>query len=287
MRLDYTTASAQLTGRNHTSRKLANNTYLQRRGDSIAVRLHATDILTLQLNGDIVLDTGGWTTATTKARFNEFLPRGFRVHSEKGVWYLSHGSFWSFDAAGNATPNNPEYREYPYADGITIHADDTVSGIGGDPNAKLKLRRRIASYVKGYMSALAAGNVPVPSAGDCWYCALRTSQVETVDFGAHVKGKAASGFYDGTGDIPLGAAIGDTSHLISHMDEKYYVPSLLVNAIERFGVSQAAKWYLGSFWDTAASQESRDSARRVGACCVDQIRRALRRYLIAQFGMQA
>lgn len=264
MRLDYTTASAHLTGRNHTSRKIANNTYLQRRGDSIAVRLHATDILTLHPNGDIVLDTGGWTTVTTKARFNEFLPRGFSVHSEKGVWYLSQGSFWSYDAAGNFTPNNPEYREYPYADGITIHADDTVSDIGEDPNSKLKLRRRIASYVKGYMSALAAGNVPVPSAGDCWYCALRT-----------------------TGKIPLGAAIGDTSHLISHMDEKYYVPSLLANAIERFGVSQAAKWYLGSFWDTAASQESRDSARRVGACCVDQIRRALRRYLIAQFGMQA
>lgn len=58
------------------SRKVANNTYLERAvsGGGIAVRLHETDILTFWPNGNVRFYTGGWGTVTTKERMHRFLP---------------------------------------------------------------------------------------------------------------------------------------------------------------------------------------------------------------------
>lgn len=74
------------------SRKLQNNTYAQRRGpDAIAVRLHATDVLTFHRSGLVTFNTGGWETVTTKDRINSYAPHGWSVYSEKGRWML-HGT---------------------------------------------------------------------------------------------------------------------------------------------------------------------------------------------------
>jgi len=87
---EYASLAAQLTGRNAGSRKLANNTHAVRRGPrAIAVRLHATDILTFYSDGRVEFRTGGWETVTTKARLNQFGPPGFTVGSNRGEWYLS------------------------------------------------------------------------------------------------------------------------------------------------------------------------------------------------------
>lgn len=69
------------------SKKICNNTYLEKREDSIAIRLHNTDILTFCQDGKIILNTDGWKTATTKDRFNRYL-EGFNVIQENSVWYL-------------------------------------------------------------------------------------------------------------------------------------------------------------------------------------------------------
>lgn len=74
-------------------RKLENNTYLERRpGGAWAVRLHATDILTVQPNGTVQANTGGWESVTTKARLNEYLPGGWGIGQTKGVWYWYYSS---------------------------------------------------------------------------------------------------------------------------------------------------------------------------------------------------
>jgi hypothetical protein len=53
---------------NRSSRKLANNTYLERRNErTLAIRLHATDVVTITPNY-IELDSGGWHTPITKDR---------------------------------------------------------------------------------------------------------------------------------------------------------------------------------------------------------------------------
>jgi hypothetical protein len=95
----YETALAALNanGKEHLRRKVANNTYVERRGrnsghgvnpSSIAIKLHATDVVTYSADGTITLDTGGYETVTTKDRFNAFLPARFRVFAKDYVWYV-------------------------------------------------------------------------------------------------------------------------------------------------------------------------------------------------------
>ncbi len=73
----------RLQGRNRESLKVANHTYLKRRGpDKIAVKLHDTDVLTFHKNGQIDLCNGGYPTSTTHERMNNFLPTGYRVFGE-------------------------------------------------------------------------------------------------------------------------------------------------------------------------------------------------------------
>lgn len=68
---------------------VANNTRLLMNYDlSISVKLHNTDIVVFDSNGDIILNTGGYYTVTTKTRMNEFLPEGYKVFQKKGTWYL-------------------------------------------------------------------------------------------------------------------------------------------------------------------------------------------------------
>lgn len=89
--MNYAEADAKLTGRCRYSRKLENNTYLERQegSDAIRLRLHSTDILTFYKSGIIVVNTGGWNTVTTRARLNAYLPRPWGVHAERGATILN------------------------------------------------------------------------------------------------------------------------------------------------------------------------------------------------------
>ncbi len=219
-------------------RKIDHNTYLETDSapDSYGIRLHATRILQFNSDGSVILDSGGWQTVTTKDRLNKFLPSGYRVWQEARVWYLSHmPNGWD-----NSNP-------IPFADRMVINPDGTVSGQGEDPKAKLRLKRRIDRYAKAYIEALDLGNVPAPSAGDCWFCSLFQGQTA------------------------------DASHLTSHMEEKYFVPSLLVNALKAFPQSRAAEWYLAAKW-----QGGDDPGQSFGGIAQDQLRKALRRYMYRQ-----
>lgn len=51
------------------------------------IRLHGNIIMQI-FRYRIVPSDGGWQTVTTKARLNEYLPRGFRVFQKNWVWYL-------------------------------------------------------------------------------------------------------------------------------------------------------------------------------------------------------
>lgn len=74
-------ADTLLQGRCKHSRKVQNNTHLQRRdGGAIALRLHATDVLTWYPDGRVEVRTGGYHTATTKDRINSYLS-GYSVYS--------------------------------------------------------------------------------------------------------------------------------------------------------------------------------------------------------------
>jgi len=240
--MNYQSATAQLTGRNSQRRKVGNNTYLERRGEDIAIRLHNTDIITFHQNGEITLNTGGWTTVTTKARMNEFL-EGWYISQSKGQWYI--GKRFEGNWADIAL----------YADNCILQPDGTVLGAESLEAAKerVTLRKQVLKYSKDYIKAFKAGKVPAPNAGDCWGCLM-------VDMKT---GKTAIG--------------GD--HIREHLREKYYVPSLLLRAVENFPVSQVAKWVIGSHW--YGGEKFEGSMADIG---YEQLRKALYRYCLRELG---
>ena len=131
------------------------------------------------------------------------------VYQEKGCWFLR---------------DYTSETSFVFEDGITIHLlDDTVSGMGelSDVKKSHKLSRQINKYAQGYVTAFINGDVPAPSGGDCWGCCL----------------------VDKDGKTGMGS-----DHLLDHIDEEYYVPSLLVNAIKEFPIAPMATWVIGEKW---------------------------------------
>lgn len=121
------------------SKVVAPNTVKYRRenGD-VVIRLHHTDIITRKPNGDIILNSGGWRTVTTKDRMNEYMGHGLSISQHKGVWTL-HVPWQAHKAAG----------PYLYADGMVIHPDDVVGyNTGIMPLVFATARQRAEALVK-------------------------------------------------------------------------------------------------------------------------------------------
>ena len=217
-------------------------------GDDIGLRYHDTIVVRWNPDGSISLDSGGWTTATTKSRMNEYLPNGWMVYQERGVWYLSNR--WE------AT--------WVYRDGITIHPDGAVAGAA--PKEEVaevqKKRKQVRAYATRFVQALAAGEVPSPSNGDCWYCLFHTE--------------------DGRS---LGEATKDDSHLWAHIEENYYVPSLLWNALEGGNISNMAYNWLR--WCQQGRPEENKFLSNWDGLFGDQVKKALVKFLYKQLGLGA
>ena len=81
--LTYSQARSRLGNRQKV--KLENNTYLEPLdANTVAVRLHKTNIVLIHANGTYTLNTGGWDSVTTKDRMNRYSP--VRLYSENKVW---------------------------------------------------------------------------------------------------------------------------------------------------------------------------------------------------------
>jgi hypothetical protein len=144
-----------------------------------------------------------------------------------------------------------------FFDGITIASDGTVLN-PPDPSleqrkaeAEAKMRKRIDKFVDGYIAQLADG-MPVPSGGDCWGCSM---------FGDH-----------------------DTSHLLDHLTENYFVPTMLWNAMKDRGYRDVSTT-MGIFLDYEAYNTGVMRVRRAWHSeeadknTLKDFRRALGKYL--------
>lgn len=228
------------------ARKVAHNTRIESAGDSVNVRFH--DTVVVSYSPDVtVLTTGGFRTVTTKDRLNSFVPDSFRVWSEKGVWYLYH---------------YPDGQRHVFAEGIGIRRDGTVVNAGDDSDVKGagKLRRRIDRYAEAYVRDLLAGKIGKPGPGDCLYC-----QMEWTDQAGH-------------------SVEPSSGHLEAHMDESYFVPSLLVRAIRQFPASIAARGYIAEAWAAHEAGTALESGAWAGILG-KQIASSLRKYMRAQLGL--
>ena len=187
------------TARNKESGKpLANNTRLVKRGEAFAVQLHQTDVVTIHPNGTHTLNSGGWRTMTTKARMNEFGPVG--ITQTKGHWFVDY-------PGGQCL----------YEDGMTIGADGVPINpvpVDRDKKPAKKAAKLVKKYIDGFCEMIRAKKLENPSGGDCWDCCMKTK-----------------------GGEALGNCTGNPAHLVSHLEENYFVPSLLANAILEQGYS--------------------------------------------------
>ena len=237
--MNFTDANALLVGRYKHSKKLGNNTYLVRNDDgSVAVKLHDTNVVTMKEDGTIILDSGGWRTNTTKERMNHYMPSGYDISQRKSIWYLIHRTY-------NAKNGWKTVAEMTFKDGCGINPNGTIFGglsaIGEKKQAKLTAD--VKEYAKRFINALEKGKVGLPSTGDCWYCSMTTAE----------DGKT------------LGDSTNDNTHILAHIKENYFVPSLLVNACNERGVSRIAMHNIYSMmqlknmtgcisWDAVKSQ---------------------------------
>ena len=237
-----------------TSRKIDNNTYARIEDDTIYIRLHNTDIITIARDGSVTLNSSGWRTSTTKDRLNSYLTKlnlPACISQERGQWYL-------YDIS-RGWDNAPRY---VYADNVTIMQDNGTLIINGaasvaDVRENEKRVKQIKGYVSAYVTALLRGDLSLPSAGDCFYCYMQ----------------------DSSSDQSLGDATRDTAHLELHIDEMYFVPSMLFNAGRMYPMSIVVQ-------DTCARAMSNE---KIESYFVDitraQVTSTLTRYLKHAFGI--
>jgi hypothetical protein len=259
-----------LSGRCSIRKKIDNHTWLERDGDGkIVLRLHATDILVFEPR-IVTLNSGGWRSVTTKARMNKYLEWGRRVYSERGEWVVLVGR-----GENRVTYKFEDGMKLVDVDyGSTVQVEGAEEWVKGGKVGKLK--KRVFRYVKGYLDALEKGEVAPPGLGDCFYCQMRVVKEKGEE-----KGKT------------LGQATKNTEHLDSHMEEWYYVGSLLSRVMEEMSFSECGKWYVHGGWkmnDPNHLVLETTSGKRLmeaGRMCRDQVERAMRRWMVRQYGYQA
>ena len=163
-------------------------------------RYHNTDIVTLTKTGDIILNSGGFRTMTTKEKTNNILThigqrlsyRRWFIHQANGLWTVS---------------NRQDGLHVPYFDGLNLSkANDLETQIEAQKAQleQIKLRKAILEYSKLYTleSALPDGKA---TEGDCWLC--------------------------------CGIAHNEREHLLAHIKEGYVMTHLACRALEANGYS--------------------------------------------------
>ena len=151
-----------------------------------------------------------------------------------------------------------------YIDGA-IYADGCAWGAGkitgalpkGEIKKKMALVKRAKKYCADYMTALMARKIPAPGAGDCFGCLMKAED----------------------GSTPMGGP----DHIKNHMEQKYFVPSLVVRACERFPVSIMARNFFAYAWNP--EHKSEDVPDFVNDIARGQIGKALFRYVKKELGL--
>jgi hypothetical protein len=196
-------------------RKLAHETYLVRVGNDLVIRYHDTNVVVYHADRSITLDSGGWRSPTTRRRFEEF--GSVPIEQRDSSWFVR---WWG--------------REYIFDDGMRLRPDASVIYAKEPPDADdiLKLSKRVNKYARDFAAAFIEGQVEAPSGGDCWHCLFEDESRRSWD-----------------------EASNDKEHLHSHMEEPYYVPSLLVRAMEKYGAVNAERGAIWSYWDPERALE--------------------------------
>jgi hypothetical protein len=185
------------------SKVVGNNTVEYERADGTqAIRLHHTDVVTFEPNGDVVLNSGGWKTVTTKERINRYLRA--RLHQSLSV-YSERGRWWILDERRDGDVR------IPFVDGVvlpggSLEIDKTVEA---EYEQLSKQQQILGKDIERFVKLVDTTDpLPVKEAGDCWICLM---------FDGNLK--------------PGGRVVTDVDHLVAHIEEAYLFGALIERAM--------------------------------------------------------
>lgn len=150
-------------------KKVANNTWLERHENTIALRLHNTDIVTWATPNRAILNVGGWFTVTTANRINQVLPNGVSQYSKRGRWMLKQ-------ADGTAIPWN-DGMMLDTDTGIVVDGLPDLQAIADQDKANDDMRKAIRKHVAGITPERIVEAFENPG-GDPWCCLMVTDNGE-------------------------------------------------------------------------------------------------------------
>lgn len=227
--------------------KIENNTYVYINPDNtqalnndlILNILFYKSVIGKLSQGKIILNSDGYKTFTTKDRLNKILDdnkTGYRIYQENYKWYIYN---WNYQ----------ERIKYAYADNVTFsllsNKSYAILNYGIDNVMQLNsLKHKISKYVNNYYKQFTLGKINKPDNSDCIACLFQITD--------------------------------DNDHLLSHIDENYLVPSLLVNACIKYSdnLSFMSKHIIGQWYEN--NNIEWELINIVGY----QIRKVLYKYLI-------
>jgi hypothetical protein len=153
----------------------------------------------------------------------------------------------------------------PFFDGMILRPDGSIanpppeSATIAAEKERRAIERDLRDYLKGFKDALVKGELDVPSGGDCWFCSMFEQ-----------------------------AGLHDSGHLREHIakDERYYVPSLLFNAVQERGYGDW-KFVMSMRLDREAYDKGVLKARSDNAAndLIHDVRRYLKKRLLPGGGV--
>lgn len=194
-------------------------TRVQKRENGIAIKYHDTDVV-LFTPDYIELNSGGWRTLTTKARMNENIPNTV-IWQDRGVWYVNPVGHWGRE------------NRITYFDGIRLSYDGEILNPRAEDAEELRVKvltKQINEYAKNFVAKLEAGEIDMPSGADCWFCYMTADNNKS-----------------------MGDSLGDHDHLLEHISEGYYVPTLLLRAVNEHGSLAGYEWVHAHLFHGASS----------------------------------
>jgi hypothetical protein len=212
-----------MKGRNKNDRPVENNTRVVRINEkTIGIKLHDTFIVTHYVNNHVKLNSNGWRTVTTRDRMNKYTESTINIYQSNFIWYVDYyNQTYLFEdnmvfLKGN---KNNNYENY-----VTDKNANRIKPMTTAQDKKIKaLKKKVDVYCKTFIDKLIKQEIHKPSEGDCWYCLLRDQNGQS-----------------------MGDAFNDKQHILSHIEERYYVPSMIKNAMQECEISN---YYLLSEWD--------------------------------------
>jgi hypothetical protein len=289
--------------KNTTERPIAHNTRIEQLDDgTIGIKFHNTFIIKYYSNvlsgikiheGDTIqLNTDGWKTVTTRDRMNRFCP--LHVWTEKGIMYVSASNWYQIHENKR---KGIESKVYHFEDRMWFNPDGTVwVKVNSEPvelkpyskkdeQKKRKQLRAIDTFIRNYVNKLTSGKMNQPGNGDCFICQAESNPNSTIEIGTLTK---EDGYKPG---------IFNSDHLLNHMREKYYVPSLMFSVLRSecydsedsvwgnpnmtYGLSQFDKHNI-SCWFNPDDSEHKPMADDL---TVRRVKKLMKQYFIKRLGI--